>query len=845
MKLRILAFVLPLMFLLQGTICLAEQPEADRPKPNIVLLLVDDLGWQDVKCYDIDEPSPMETPNLDRLAGKGVMFWQGYSPAPVCAPSRAAILSGLHPARGEMTHVAGGYPPHPRKLNDPTISPFFTVRMPIERYTIAEALRANGYRTGHSGKWHISKSHYDYPKPFRHGFDFSFHERGVQSAMKPDRLTGFATNDADDPFRLDENGFPTDSPQQNALKFLEESKDQPFFLYYATWLVHAPIVMRSEKLLRKYETKLGVKLTDEHKTSWKTPGQTNPFYCAMVEQLDYYMGQIFTYLEVTDDPRWPGHKLSENTYIIFTSDNGGMEGGRNEIYTDNFPLDRGKISLKEGGTRVPLFITGPGIPTGVQTDVMANGLDFYPTILSLTGATKPQDYHLDGCDLSPLLKQDPTDSKLVRDAKGQVRDTMFWHFPQAESSSSIRSGDYKLFRKYQRSETAKSLFRLYEDEGGKAKRADIEEMKDVSGDMPELVEKLDRRLTESIEQMGGRPVYLNPNASGLPNSEKAPTVVDHKQNTSQVTVSYRNNGAAVKHADLIYSPNNGREWLRTSGTIEADKVVASIPDGASHYFINLVDENNFVVIHPQIDKRKMKKQNLEYQDVAIAAAYAEPETGEPLNFQKLYASRTKDSAGRHVLLNMNFETGGIRSLNPSGEGASISKEHAAAGKSSLCLEEVQGLKRDWMPMVNTPIAIPEEFTSGTFTVSMDVKLNESSPGMLAINLRDTRKVAGRKPIAAGQVSFAPDGLSVDGRNVSPVAAGQWHHLELSGQVGANSKKFLAVSLSTSAGKTWTRKVPYNHYHFDQPTELQLLGLGPEGTSAFIDNVVVSFSELTN
>ena len=153
--------------------------------------------------------------------------------------------------------------------------------------------------------------------------------------------------------------MPFDVPQDAALNFIKASKDQPFFLYYATWLVHAPIVMRSEALLRKYEQKLGVTLTEEHAKTWKNPGQTNLFYCAMVEQLDYYLGQIFTYLETTEDPRRPGHKLIENTYIIFSSDNGGMEGTHEEIYTDNFPLDRGEISLREGGVRVPLIITGP------------------------------------------------------------------------------------------------------------------------------------------------------------------------------------------------------------------------------------------------------------------------------------------------------------------------------------------------------------------------------------------------------------------------------------------------------------------------------------------------------
>ena len=138
----------------------------------------------------------------------------------------------------------------------------------------------------------------------------------------------------------------------------------------------------------------------------------------MVEQLDYYVGRLFHYLENTDDPRWPGHKLIENTYIIFSSDNGGMEGHPGEIITDNFPLDRGKISAMEGGTRVPLIIAGPDVPQGVQSDVMVNGLDFYPTILALTGTDKPAGKQFDGLDISSLLLRDPTDASLIRTADG-------------------------------------------------------------------------------------------------------------------------------------------------------------------------------------------------------------------------------------------------------------------------------------------------------------------------------------------------------------------------------------------------------------------------------------------
>ena len=255
------------------------------------------------------------------------------------------------------------------------MDPWYSGRIPEDEMTLAKALKQNGYVTGHAGKWHMAIDHHAFPQPKDVGFDFTESNRGAHTRMK-DRLTGFATESAEDPFRLDADGFPYHQNNEDVLAFLRQNKDEPFFLYYATWLVHSPIHTRSKALLDKYVERLGV--DPQHPNTQETPGQLNPFYFAMVEMLDHYVGSVFDYLDETDDPRWPGHKLSENTYVIFTSDNGGMEGGSNERYTDNNPLDRGKISAKEGGTRVPLIIVGPGIKKGEQTDVMANGLDFLP-----------------------------------------------------------------------------------------------------------------------------------------------------------------------------------------------------------------------------------------------------------------------------------------------------------------------------------------------------------------------------------------------------------------------------------------------------------------------------------
>ena len=585
--------------------------EATRPaQPNIILILTDDLGWQDVKCYDIDAASPMETPNLDALAKQGVQFWQAYSPAPTCAPTRCAIMSGNHPARAQKTHVVGGRPPTPyNKEMHRMMEPWYSGRMPEGELTLARVLQQNGYATGHCGKWHMAINHHAYPQPEDQGFDWTRHNLGTTQRMKPHRLTGFATREVGDPFRLDENGYPYHKNSEDAMQFIGEHADQPFFLYYATWLVHTPIHTRSRELLDKYVNKLGVELP-ENPNEWQGEGQTNPFYCAMVEELDYYVGRLLKYLDENEDPRWPGHSLRENTYLIFTSDNGGMEGHPGEIITDNFPLDRGKISLMEGGTRVPLFVCGPEVVANTQSDVMINGLDFYPTILAWAGVEVPTNKHLDGCDLSTLLRQDPTDASLVREADGSVRDTMVWHFPNSIAlESTIRVGDWKLVRNYDHLNNKHcrelELYQLYKTEAGVQKRNDIEEAINLADSMPEKAQQLNAKLSEILGEMEASYPYYNPDFKWpLPNKDKVCTVLSHQQNSDRVEFSYQENGAKVVSAQLLYTMNGGEcyeEWFRQPAQLLANhKVSVQLPAGTTHYFINLVDENNFLESYPEV-----------------------------------------------------------------------------------------------------------------------------------------------------------------------------------------------------------------------------------------------------
>jgi len=531
-------------------------------------------------------------------------------------------MSGDHPARAQKTHVVGGHPPLVYHPSHPMMPPWYMGRMPETTVTLPKLLQKNGYVTGHCGKWHMALDHHSFPQPKDQGFDWTRSNLGTTRKMTPDRLTGFATDKQEDPYRLDKDGYTTHQNSLDALQFIEEQKAKPFFLYYATWLVHTPIHTRSKALLDKYCKKLGVKADPENPGAWTGKGQTNPFYCAMVEELDSYMGHLFDYLESTEDPRWPGHKLVENTYIIFTSDNGGMEKTPGEIITDNYPLDRGKISLMEGGTRVPLIITGPSIKSGVQSDVMVNGLDFYPTILTLTGTEKPEDKSLDGLDITELLLNDPADPSLVKEADGKVRDTMVWHFPNSVAlESTIRINGFKLVRNYNYVNDARTKpFELYELYDEKGKRVDIEEAKNLAAAMPDKVKEMDEKLTAALTEMKASYPYYNPNhPKGLPNQDMVCKVLSHKRKGNTAIFKYQKNGAKVLRANLLYTMNGGdksEEWFRIPAELTSEGVVtAKLPEGTTHYLINLIDENNFLRSYPEVTRIKDGKN---YSEQALA-----------------------------------------------------------------------------------------------------------------------------------------------------------------------------------------------------------------------------------
>ncbi|NDV62074.1 sulfatase [Puniceicoccales bacterium CK1056] len=593
---------IPLLLLL---LLAALNISAQRPaKPNFVLILADDLGWQDLKCYDTEAPfSVFQTPYIDSLATEGILFRQAYSPAPTCAPSRSGIMSGKFPARVDNTHVVGGECPKPYNLANRMMDPYYNARLELEEITIAEELKPNGYFSGHIGKWHMAVSHNSFPQPLDQGFDWTSNSRGVTVGMS-DRLTGFGTTDPSDPYQLDANGFAFDQTTEDALTFLDEAvtREDPFFCYYASWLVHTPIQMRTESLLQKYAGLMGYSYPLDG-SEFFAEGQNNPFYAAMVETFDYNVHRILTYLKDTDDPRWPGHKLIENTYVFITSDNGGYEGtASNEWITDNFPLDEGKIHAEEGGTRVPFIVLGADVPASLTSEVMVNGLDLYPTMLALAGMPIPE--RLDGCDLSSLLLSDPQDPDLVTHPGGAVRDTMFWHFPHGNAlQSTIRKDGWKLFKNWDHvNNPALEPYRLYELYDPSGLREDIEEANDLYATQPTMVSQLASELESWLTSVDASVPHYNPKTSQtLLNKDQVPAVIDSGSSNGVAWVTFETDKAAVERVELIYTPNGdnsvNEEWfdLNVPFVPASGYAEITIPDGTTHFVFNLIDENNFLV----------------------------------------------------------------------------------------------------------------------------------------------------------------------------------------------------------------------------------------------------------
>ena len=427
-------------------------------KPNVVLVLADDLGWTDLSCYGSDL---YETPNIDRLARDGMKFTQAYSACTVCSPTRAAILTGKYPARLHITDWIPGLPPENPKL----LVPDWTKFLPLEEVTVARALKASGYATASIGKWHLGGEQY-YPE--KHGFDIN-----VAGTESPAPRSYFAPYNIATLPEGPRGEHLTDRQGEEAARFITQHKDKPFFLYMPLFAVHTPI-QGKETLIQKYRAK---KRRGLH--------QTNAVYAAMIESMDDAVGRVRRTLDEL--------KLADRTAVIFTSDNGGRVPT-----TSNHPLRVGKGSCYEGGTRVPLIVLWPGVtkPGSVgETPVIS--MDLFPTILEIAGEKEVARKSVDGTNLVALLRQD-----------GEVkRDALFWHYPHyqhyqlggATPYGAIRAGDFKLIEFFD--DMRVELYSL---------REDIGEQRNLAAQMPGKVNELRTRLHAWRKEVGAQMPSRNP-----------------------------------------------------------------------------------------------------------------------------------------------------------------------------------------------------------------------------------------------------------------------------------------------------------------------------------------------
>jgi len=467
-------------FLLSGVLLALVISCTSPQKPNVVFILVDDLGWKDLGCYGSEF---YDTPGLDDLAEHSVRFTNAYSASPVCSPTRAAIMTGKHPARINITDWIPGSVAHAK--NRKLITPEDIHNLPLGETTLAEAFRQEGYRTFFAGKWHLGETEEYWPE--YQGFDIN---RGGIDWGQPKKINGGRGyySPYNNP-RL-ENGpegeYLTDRLTDESIAFIESSGKDPFFLYLAYYTVHTPIMgcdkydnLYQEKSLRL--TNRGKVQTRQEHTGLTRINQTSPKYAAMVRSLDTNVGRLLRKLEDSGQ--------MDNTIIVFTSDNGGLTTTRRPGPTSVVPLRAGKGWCYEGGIRVPLLISFPGMHhAGETTDFPVISMDFYPTLLELAGIDQDREQHMDGISLVPYL-EDPgkTDERVL-----------LWHYPHYHGStwtpgSAIRENNWKLIEFYE-----SGRLELYDL--GK----DLEENNDLSGKYPDIASRLNARLHVGLDEMSAR-----------------------------------------------------------------------------------------------------------------------------------------------------------------------------------------------------------------------------------------------------------------------------------------------------------------------------------------------------
>jgi arylsulfatase A-like enzyme len=445
---------------------------AQKP-PNILLILIDDMGWKDVGYAG---STYYDTPHIDRLASEGVYFVNAYSAAPVCTPSRGALFSGKCPGRTQLTTVFDGPAGPDDRLHDRSKyrgekDQYFEARhrhaLPAAETIIPKALGEGGYATAFFGKWHIGECPGYYPDD--RGFDVAKGYRrvhGLRYGHFGDRWPAGNFANLPDPDSLE---FIPDILTDECVQFIKEHKDGPFFAVLSHYIVHTPITPRPEKV-PKYRQRT-------------TTDQNNPEYAALVESVDESVGQV---LEALRDLG-----LEENTMVVFTSDNGGLTPDK----TSNYPLMGGKSFPFEAGMKVPLIVKWPERITPGVSDLRVVGTDLYPTMLDAAGMALRPAQHTDGVSLLPALTQE----------MALPERPIVFHFPHYTHAtgpfSALIENDWKLIRFYNDEAGRYLLYNLDDDP---------EEQTELGASHTDKKNSMAARLDALLQDMGAEMPIENP-----------------------------------------------------------------------------------------------------------------------------------------------------------------------------------------------------------------------------------------------------------------------------------------------------------------------------------------------
>ena len=447
---------------------------AQSKKMNIIFILADDLGWMDTGAYG---SKYYETPNIDAFAKKGMLFTNAYSANPLCSPSRAAVLTGRYPSRYDFTTASGHNKANPemvsglrtkaaawQKVRTPEIRNY----MPLEEQTIAEVLKEEGYKTIHIGKWHIGNNDY-FPK--KQGFDVNIGgyalgwPRSYFSPYKNEKIT-------DGP----DGEYITDRITTDAIDFIKKNKKQPFFMNLWHFAVHGPYEAKKE-LVAKYENKVDPR-----------GRQGFPVMGAMIESFDENVGRLLNALEEEN--------MMDNTVIVFTSDNGGVEYTtyNGMTPTDNYPLREGKANVHEGGIRVPCIVYWPGkTKPGTVSNQAISGVDFFPTFVDMLDVKGNKvENEIDGLSLRTVFESD----------KPLEREGVYIDFPHYTvgpanyPSTVLVNGDWKFIKVYGEGPDTSDFYELYQI------RTDIKEEFNLAAYYPKVIEEFNAQMTKHIDRMG-------------------------------------------------------------------------------------------------------------------------------------------------------------------------------------------------------------------------------------------------------------------------------------------------------------------------------------------------------